>query len=118
MDGGEHERGALSAELLRDLAEDVGTVGVGQVDRVGVDHDRLGVPSCRARFSRRGAEAVGVGEEERPVDAGDEDPRDGLEALVTLGLVVGPVVGVVSELSGRRSATSGRSAAAATGPRR
>ena len=75
-------------QLLLDLDQDVGAVGVRQVHGLGGDDDaprRLLLPD---ELVEALAEPVGVREEERPVDARDDDARDRLEALVARDVVV------------------------------
>ena len=76
VDTRERECRALRLQLLLNLDQDVGSVGVRQVDGLGIEDD------ARRRFLlpnelvHARAEPVGVREEERPVDSGDDDPRD------------------------------------------
>jgi hypothetical protein len=63
MDSRVPQRRPLGAELLGDLGEDVGAVGVGEVDRLGVEDDRRRAVADQLAQPR--PEAIGVGEEER-----------------------------------------------------
>ena len=83
------QRGVPRPQLLCDLGDDVGAVGVSQVDRVGVEHHSDRRFDLARELLELGAKPVGVGKEQWPVDPCDHDCGDRLEVLVTRGLVIG-----------------------------
>ena len=89
MDSGERKCQPLRAQLLSDLDQHVGAVGVSQVDGLGIDDDASRRFLLSDELMQAFAEPVGVREEQRPVDARDDDARDRLQAFVARDVVVG-----------------------------
>ena len=74
MDAGECKCHPSRAQLLLDLDQHVGAVGVRQVDGFGIDHDARRRFLLQDELVQSLTEPIGVGKEERAVDSRDHDP--------------------------------------------